>query len=87
MVTFRSDDDLIQVPSLVTTRPSPDFGGGPPRLSDEGFLFIVRHQKDAEDAMQETLFRVYINLGSHPGAQKESQRCGEKCDHQHLSGE
>jgi RNA polymerase sigma-70 factor (ECF subfamily) len=59
----RTDDDLVQALSWVTTKLLLSSAGGTLRLSGQKIFSIVRHHEDSENAPQETLLRAYANLG------------------------
>lgn len=61
--TLRTDDDLIRVARLGDHEAFAELCRRHTQTARQRILAIVRHQEDAEDAMQETLFHAYTNLG------------------------
>jgi RNA polymerase sigma-70 factor, ECF subfamily len=61
--TLRTDDDLIRAARLGDHEAFAELCRRHTQTARQRILAIVRHQQDAEDAMQETWFRAYINLG------------------------
>jgi RNA polymerase sigma-70 factor (ECF subfamily) len=59
----RTDDDLIQAARSGEHEAFAELCRRHSQTARQKILAIVRHQEDAEDAMQETLFRAYANLG------------------------
>jgi RNA polymerase sigma-70 factor, ECF subfamily len=60
---LRTDDDLIRAARLGDHEAFAELCRRHTQTARQRILAIVRHQEDAEDAMQETLFRAYTNLG------------------------
>jgi RNA polymerase sigma-70 factor (ECF subfamily) len=61
--TLRTDDDLIRAARLGDHEAFAELCRRHIQTARQRILAIVRHQEDAEDAMQEALFRAYTNLG------------------------
>jgi RNA polymerase sigma-70 factor (ECF subfamily) len=61
-ITLRTDDDLIQAAQSGDHEAFAELCRRHGRIARQRILAIVRNQEDAEDAMQETLLRAYINL-------------------------
>jgi RNA polymerase sigma-70 factor, ECF subfamily len=61
--TLRTDDDLIRAARLGDHEAFAELCRRHTQTARQRILGIVRHQQDAEDAMQETLFHAYTNLG------------------------
>jgi RNA polymerase sigma-70 factor, ECF subfamily len=61
--TLRADDDLVQAAQSGNHEAFAELCRRHAQTARRRILAIVRHQEDAEDAMQETLFRAYANLG------------------------
>jgi RNA polymerase sigma-70 factor (ECF subfamily) len=61
--TLRTDDDLIRAAQLGDHEAFAELCRRHAQTARQRILAIVRHQEDAEDAMQETLLRAYANLG------------------------
>jgi RNA polymerase sigma-70 factor, ECF subfamily len=61
--TLRTDDDLIRAARAGDHDAFAELCRRHTQTARQRILAIVRHQEDAEDAMQETLFRAYTNLG------------------------
>jgi RNA polymerase sigma-70 factor (ECF subfamily) len=61
-ITLRTDDDLVQAAQLGDQEAFAELCRLHTHAVRRRILAIVRHQEDAEDAMQETLFRAYANL-------------------------
>jgi RNA polymerase sigma-70 factor, ECF subfamily len=59
----RTDDDLVQAAQLGDKEAFAELCRRHAQATRRRILAIVRHQEDAEDAMQETLLRAYVNLG------------------------
>ena len=64
VITLRTDHDLIQAAQSGDHEAFAELCRRHAQTARQRILAIVRHQEDAEDAMQETLLRAYINLGS-----------------------
>jgi RNA polymerase sigma-70 factor (ECF subfamily) len=60
---IRSDNDLIRAAKAGDHDAFAELCRRHTRTARQRILSIVRHQEDAEDAMQETLLRAYSNLG------------------------
>jgi RNA polymerase sigma-70 factor, ECF subfamily len=60
---LQTDDDLIRAARLGDHEAFAELCRRHTQTARQRILAIVHHQEDAEDAMQETLFRAYINLG------------------------
>jgi RNA polymerase sigma-70 factor, ECF subfamily len=63
VITLRRDDDLVQAAQLGDHEAFAELCRRHAQTARQRILAIVRHQEDAEDAMQETLLRAYANLG------------------------
>jgi RNA polymerase sigma-70 factor, ECF subfamily len=63
VITPRTDDDLVQAAQLGDHEAFAELCRRHSQTARQNILAIVRHQQDAEDAMQETLLRAYANLG------------------------
>ena len=61
--TLCTDDDLVQAAQSGNHEAFAELCRRHAQTARQRILAIVRHQEDAEDAMQETLFRAYANLG------------------------
>jgi RNA polymerase sigma-70 factor, ECF subfamily len=61
--TLRTDDDLIGAAQSGDHEAFAELCRRHAQTVRRRILAIVRHQEDAEDAMQETLVRAYANLG------------------------
>jgi RNA polymerase sigma-70 factor (ECF subfamily) len=61
--TLRADDDLVQAAQSGDDEAFAELCRRHTQATRRKILAIVRHQQDAEDAMQETLIRAYTNLG------------------------
>ncbi len=59
----RTDDDLIQAAQSGDHEAFAELCRRHAQVARQRILGIVRHHEDAEDALQETLFRAYANLG------------------------
>jgi RNA polymerase sigma-70 factor (ECF subfamily) len=62
--TLRTDDDLVQAAQSGDHEAFAELCRRHAQPVRHRILAIVRHQEDAEDALQETLLRAYANLGS-----------------------
>lgn len=62
MITLRTDDDLVQAAQSGDHDAFAELCRRHTQTTRQRILAIVRHQQDAEDAMQETLLRAYANL-------------------------
>jgi RNA polymerase sigma-70 factor (ECF subfamily) len=62
-ITLRTDDDLVQSAQSGEHEAFAELCRRHAQAAKQRILAIVRHQEDAEDAMQETLLRAYTNLG------------------------
>jgi len=62
--TLRTDDDLVQAARSGDHEAFAELCRRHAQTARQRILAIVRHQQDAEDALQETLLRAYANLGS-----------------------
>jgi RNA polymerase sigma-70 factor (ECF subfamily) len=62
-IALRTDDDLVQAAQSGDHEAFAELCRRHARTTRQKILAIVRHQEDAEDAMQETLLRAYANLG------------------------
>ncbi len=60
---LRTDDDLVKAAQSGDHEAFAELCGRHAHVVRQKILAIVRHQEDAEDAMQETLLRAYANLG------------------------
>jgi DNA-directed RNA polymerase specialized sigma24 family protein len=63
VISLRTDSDLIQAARAGDHEAFAELRRLHTQTARQNILAIVRHQEDAEDAMQETLFRAYTNLG------------------------
>jgi RNA polymerase sigma-70 factor (ECF subfamily) len=63
VITLRTDDDLVRAAQSGDHEAFAELCRRHAQIARQRILAIVRHQEDAEDAMQETLFRAYENLG------------------------
>ena len=61
--TLRTDDDLVQAAQSGDHEAFAELCLRHAQPVRHRILAIVRHQEDAEDALQETLLRAYANLG------------------------
>jgi RNA polymerase sigma-70 factor (ECF subfamily) len=61
--TLRTDDDLVQAAQTGDHDAFDELCRRHVQMARQRILAIVRHQEDAEDALQETLLRAYTNLG------------------------
>jgi RNA polymerase sigma-70 factor (ECF subfamily) len=61
--TLRTDDDLVQAAQSGDHEAFAELCRRHAQPVRRRILCIVRHQEDAEDALQETLLRAYVNLG------------------------
>jgi RNA polymerase sigma-70 factor, ECF subfamily len=61
--TLRTDDDLVKAAQSGDHEAFAELCRRHTQPVKQRILAIVRHQEDAEDALQETLFRAYANLG------------------------
>jgi RNA polymerase sigma-70 factor (ECF subfamily) len=61
--TLRTDDDLVQAAQSGDHEAFAELCRRHAQPVRRRILAIVRHQEDAEDALQETLLRAYANLG------------------------
>ena len=61
--TLRTDDDLVQAAQSGDHEAFAELCRRHAQVVRKRILAIVRHQQDAEDALQETLLRAYANLG------------------------
>ncbi len=68
----RTDDDLVQAAQSGDHEAFAELCRRHAQIARQRILAIVRHQEDAEDAMQETLLRAYANLGKFRQACKFS---------------
>jgi RNA polymerase sigma-70 factor (ECF subfamily) len=71
-IILRTDDDLIQAAQSGDHEAFAELCRRHGRIAKQRILAIVRNQEDAEDAMQETLLRAYVNLKSFRQACKFS---------------
>ena len=62
-ITLHTDDDLVQAAQSGDHEAFAELCRRHAQVARQRILAIVRHQEDAEDALQETLFRAYANLG------------------------
>jgi RNA polymerase sigma-70 factor (ECF subfamily) len=60
---LRTDDDLVQAAQSGDHEAFAELCRRHAQAARRRILAIVRHQEDAEDALQETLLRAYANLG------------------------
>jgi RNA polymerase sigma-70 factor (ECF subfamily) len=63
VITLRTDDDLVQAAQSGDHEAFAELCRRHSQVARKRILAMVRHQEDAEDAMQETLLRAYANLG------------------------
>jgi RNA polymerase sigma-70 factor, ECF subfamily len=63
VITPRTDDDLVQAAQSGDHEAFAELCRRHAQTARQRIVAIVRHQEDAEDAMQETLLRAYVNLG------------------------
>jgi RNA polymerase sigma-70 factor, ECF subfamily len=63
VITPRTDDDLIRAAQSGDHEAFAELCRRHAQIARQRILAIVRHQEDAEDAMQETLLSAYENLG------------------------
>jgi RNA polymerase sigma-70 factor (ECF subfamily) len=63
VIALRTDDDLVQAAQSGDHEAFAELCRRHAQHVRRRILGIVRHQDDAEDAMQETLLRAYLNLG------------------------
>jgi RNA polymerase sigma-70 factor, ECF subfamily len=63
VTSLRTDSDLIQAARADDHEAFAELCRRHTKTARQKILAIVRHEEDAEDAMQETLFRAYRNLG------------------------
>jgi RNA polymerase sigma-70 factor, ECF subfamily len=61
--TLRTDDDLVQAAQSGDHEAFAELCRRHAQAVRRRILGIVRHQEDAEDALQDTLLRAYANLG------------------------
>jgi RNA polymerase sigma-70 factor (ECF subfamily) len=61
--TLRTDDDLVQAAQSGDREAFAELCRRHAQPVRRRILGILRHQEDAEDALQETLLRAYANLG------------------------
>ena len=61
--TLRTDDDLLKAAQSGDHEAFAELCRRHTQAARQKILAIVRHQEDAEDALQETLLRAYANLG------------------------
>jgi len=61
---LRTDDDLVNAAQSGDHEAFAELCRRHAHVVRQKILAIVRHQEDAEDALQETLLRAYANLGS-----------------------
>jgi RNA polymerase sigma-70 factor (ECF subfamily) len=61
--TLRADDDLVQAAQSGDQEAFAELCRRHAQAVRRSILAIVRHQEDAEDALQETLLRAYTNVG------------------------
>ena len=72
VISLRTDDDLVQAAQSGDHEAFAELCRRHAQGVRRRILGIVRHQDDAEDAMQETLLRAYLNLGNFRQACKFS---------------
>ena len=60
---LRTDDDLLKAAQSGDHEAFAELCRRHTQAARQKILAIVRHQEDAEDALQETLLRAYANLG------------------------
>jgi RNA polymerase sigma-70 factor, ECF subfamily len=63
VITLRTDDDLVQAAQSGDHEAFAELCRRHSQVARKRIFAMVRHQEDAEDAMQETLLRAYANLG------------------------
>lgn len=63
VITQRKDDDLVQAAQSGDHEAFAELCRRHAQAARRRILAIVRHQEDAEDAMQDTLLSAYVNLG------------------------
>jgi RNA polymerase sigma-70 factor, ECF subfamily len=63
VIALRTGDDLVQAAWSGDHEAFAELCRRHAQTARQKTLAIVRHQEDAEDAMQETLLRAYTNLG------------------------
>jgi RNA polymerase sigma-70 factor, ECF subfamily len=63
IIALRTDDDLVQAARSGDHEAFDELCRRHAQAVRQRILAIVRHQEDAEDALQETLLRAYANLG------------------------
>jgi len=63
VITLRTEDDLVQAAQSGDHEAFAELCRRHTQVARQRILAIVRHQEDAEDALQETLLRAYANLG------------------------
>jgi RNA polymerase sigma-70 factor, ECF subfamily len=63
-IALRTDDDLVHAAQSGDHEAFAELCRRHSHAARRKILAIVRHQQDAEDAMQETLIRAYVNLGT-----------------------
>jgi RNA polymerase sigma-70 factor (ECF subfamily) len=63
VISLPTDSDLIRAARAGDQEAFTELCRRHTQTARQRILAIVRHQEDAEDAMQETLFRAYTNLG------------------------
>jgi len=71
-IALRTDDDLIQAARSGDDEAFAELCRRHTQTARQRIFSIVRHQEDAEDAMQETLLRAYASLGQFRQACKFS---------------
>ena len=59
----RTDDDLVHAAQSGNHEAFAELCRRHAQTARQRIIAIVRHREDAEDAMQETLLRAYVNLG------------------------
>jgi RNA polymerase sigma-70 factor (ECF subfamily) len=62
VITLRTEGDLVQAAQSGDHEAFAELCRRHSQATRRRILAIVRHQEDAEDAMQETLLRAYVNL-------------------------
>src|ERR1700759_693712 len=62
IITLRADDDLVRAAKLGDNEAFAELCRRHAHTARRRIVTIVRHQEDAEDAMQETLLSAYANL-------------------------
>jgi RNA polymerase sigma-70 factor, ECF subfamily len=63
VITLRTEGDLVQAAQSGDHEAFAELCRRHAQVTRQRILAIVRHQEDAEDALQETLLRAYSNLG------------------------